>query len=92
MSTKEKVETKRNIEVEQVEDASVPAPLDSDVAIDEKRWYSRFLKQPAPLEFNADLLAMNETELDPAEVKRLTRKLDMLICPALAVCYAFYYM
>jgi hypothetical protein len=55
-------------------------------------WYSRFLKQPPSQKFLDDVMHMNTVELDEAQVKRLVRRLDLLICPALAVCYAFYYM
>ena len=46
-----------------------------------------FLKDdPAP-ELLDGLARLNETELDEAQVKRIERRIDMLIIPALAVCY-----
>ncbi|KAL0575525.1 hypothetical protein V5O48_006448 [Marasmius crinis-equi] len=48
-------------------------------------------KEPSP-RFIADVVKMNQTELDPKEVKRIERKIDLLIMPALAVCYMFYYV
>ncbi len=54
-----------------------------------RRWglLGRLLKDdPAP-ELLEDLARMNETELDPVKVKAIERRIDMLIIPALAVCY-----
>ena len=45
-----------------------------------------FKKNPSP-EFIKDLAKMNETGLDPKEIRRLTRKIDFLILPALSICY-----
>ncbi|KAF8913629.1 major facilitator superfamily domain-containing protein [Mucidula mucida] len=59
-----------------------------------RRWglLGRLLKDdPAP-ELLEDLARMNETELDPVKVKAIERRIDMLIIPALAVCYMFYYI
>ncbi|KAH8824645.1 MFS general substrate transporter [Flagelloscypha sp. PMI_526] len=55
-------------------------------------FWGKFLKKNPSPEFMADLARMNEMELDPVVVKRLERKVDMLIMPALAICYAFYYV
>ncbi|KAK1224120.1 hypothetical protein PQX77_012979 [Marasmius sp. AFHP31] len=51
-----------------------------------------FLKKNPSPRFLADVVKMNQTELDPKEVKRIERKVDLLIIPALAVCYMFYYV
>ncbi|KAK1234924.1 hypothetical protein PQX77_001865 [Marasmius sp. AFHP31] len=62
---------------------------------DEEQSSSRFgylfKKNPSP-RFIADVVKMNQTELDPKEVKRIERRVDLLIIPALAVCYMFYYV
>jgi MFS family permease len=50
-----------------------------------------FKKNPSKT-FLEDVQRMNSLELDGAVVKRIERRLDMLIVPALAVCYAFYYV
>ncbi|TFK46759.1 MFS general substrate transporter [Heliocybe sulcata] len=51
-----------------------------------------FLKtNPSPA-FLSDVQRMNKVELEVKEVKRIERKIDLLIIPALAVCYAFYYI
>lgn len=36
----------------------------------------------------ADVARMNEHPLDPVAVRRIERKIDALIMPALAICYA----
>lgn len=46
-----------------------------------------FLKKNPSPQFIADVAKMNETELDPVEVKRIERKIDLLIIPALSICY-----
>ncbi|KAJ7460643.1 MFS general substrate transporter [Mycena latifolia] len=51
-----------------------------------------FLKKDPSPDFIADVATMNETTLDPKEVKRIERKIDWLIIPALSVCYMFYYV
>ncbi|KAJ7623484.1 MFS general substrate transporter [Roridomyces roridus] len=51
-----------------------------------------FLKRDPGADFIADLSDMNATELDQAEVKRIERKIEWLILPALSVCYMFYYV
>ncbi|KAJ8085798.1 hypothetical protein PM082_004616 [Marasmius tenuissimus] len=49
--------------------------------------FGYFLKKNPSPRFLADVVKMNQTELDPKEVKRIERKVDLLIIPALAVCY-----
>ncbi|KAF9268407.1 MFS general substrate transporter [Marasmius fiardii PR-910] len=66
-----------------------------DSSIDEERpqgWFGRFLKKNPSPRFNEDVVKMNKTTLDPKQVKRIERKIDFLIMPALAVCYMFYYV
>ena len=43
-------------------------------------------KNPSP-EFLAEVVKMNQTELDSQKVKDVERKIDLLIMPALAICY-----
>jgi hypothetical protein len=80
--------------VHHVEDAgAVAATFDKDTSRSiQQRWYHRFLKEPPSPEFKTAVAELHDTDLDSDELKRLTRRLDLLICPALAVCYAFYYM
>lgn len=85
-------EKKDQVQVEQIErapDADIQQWADRD-AVDIERqpgiFGFMFKKNPSP-EFIADLAKMNETELDPKEIRRLTRKIDLLILPALSICY-----
>ncbi|KAF9020481.1 MFS general substrate transporter [Hymenopellis radicata] len=48
-------------------------------------------RNPSPA-FLADVAKLNSMDLDPKEVKRLERKIDLLIIPALSICYMFYYI
>ncbi|KAF8909847.1 major facilitator superfamily domain-containing protein [Mucidula mucida] len=48
-------------------------------------------RNPSPA-FLADVAKLNSMDLDPKEVKRLERKIDLLIIPALSICYMFYYV
>jgi hypothetical protein len=48
---------------------------------------SRILKKNPSPKFLEDLSKMNNAELDPREVKRIERKVDYLVMPALSVCY-----
>ncbi|KAJ3986294.1 MFS general substrate transporter [Lentinula detonsa] len=78
-------------EVEQVEDVLNQTPyqpkeLRSGGILN---WLQK--KNPSP-QFLADVAKMNETELDPRKVKHVERKIDLLIMPALAICYMFYYV
>ncbi len=43
-------------------------------------------RNPSPA-FLADVAKLNSMDLDPKEVKRLERKIDLLIIPALSICY-----
>ncbi len=43
-------------------------------------------KNPSPT-FIGDVARMNTYDLDPVVIKRLEKKVDLLIIPALAVCY-----
>lgn len=85
-------EKKDQVQVEQIErvpEAELQQWADRDAADIEKRpgiFGFMFKKNPSP-EFITDLAKMNETELDPQEVRRLTRKIDLLILPALSICY-----
>lgn len=49
--------------------------------------WGHFLKKDPSPEFLADVAVMNARDLDPKEVKRIERKIDWLIIPALSVCY-----
>ncbi|KAJ3835329.1 MFS general substrate transporter [Lentinula raphanica] len=79
-------------EVEQVEDVFSQAPYQPP---GEPRSASIFTwlqkKNPSP-QFLAEVAKMNETELDARKVKKIERKIDLLIMPALAICYMFYYI
>jgi hypothetical protein len=91
-------------EVEQIEELSPSDSIDgrivtlnaeseSNEAFKTSRpWFARILKRPPPQRFLDDVVQMNNIELDEDQVKKIVRKLDLLIVPALAVCYAFYYM
>ncbi|KAJ4470101.1 MFS general substrate transporter [Lentinula aciculospora] len=78
-------------ELEQVEDALSRTPYQPE----EPRpngilnWLQK--SNPSP-QFLADVARMNETQLDPRKVKHVERKIDLLIMPALAICYMFYYV
>lgn len=85
-------EKKDQVQVEQIErvpDADIQQWADRDAADVEKQpgiFGFMFKKNPSP-EFITDLAKMNDTELDPKEIRRLTRKIDLLILPALSICY-----
>lgn len=85
-------EKKDRVEVEQIErvpEAEIQQWADREAADIEKQpgiFGFLFKKNPSP-EFIADLAKMNDTELDPKEIRRLTRKIDLLILPALSICY-----
>lgn len=51
-------------------------------------FWGRFLKKSPSPRFLEDLQRMNETELDEVKIQKIERKLDWLIIPALAICYA----
>ncbi|KAH8920612.1 MFS general substrate transporter [Atractiella rhizophila] len=56
-------------------------------------WFARkFLKKNPSPEFINDVQRMNERELDEKEMRRIDRRVDWLIVPALGVCYGFYYV
>ncbi|KAH7098978.1 MFS general substrate transporter [Auriculariales sp. MPI-PUGE-AT-0066] len=55
-------------------------------------FWGRFLKKDASPAFLDDVRRMNQTELDPKRIAKLERKVDALIMPCLAMCYAFYYI
>jgi len=88
MSVTEKSE-KSEVEVQQVERVPSLQWAERD-ALDVEHpkgilgWILK--KNPSP-QFIADVAKMNETPLDPVQVKRLERKIDLLIIPALAICY-----
>lgn len=50
----------------------------------------RLLRRDPPREFLQDVVALNQEDLDQAEVKRVERKISMLIVPTLLICYIFY--
>ncbi|EJD50788.1 MFS general substrate transporter [Auricularia subglabra TFB-10046 SS5] len=77
--------------VESVEVVPVDNEREHDLERHPGRWGGILKKNPSPA-FMADVAKMNEQPLDPKEVRRIERKIDMLIMPALAVCYAFYYI
>ncbi|KAH7878915.1 MFS general substrate transporter [Lentinula edodes] len=78
-------------EVEQVENVLPRSPYQSKEPGPASilNWLQK--KNPSP-QFLADVAKMNETELDPGKVKHVERKIDLLIMPALAICYMFYYV
>ncbi|KIY43647.1 MFS general substrate transporter [Fistulina hepatica ATCC 64428] len=55
-------------------------------------FWGHFLKQNPSPQFIADITKMAESPLDPVMVKRLERRIDIMIMPALAICYMFYYV
>ncbi|KAG7096489.1 hypothetical protein E1B28_003919 [Marasmius oreades] len=67
---------------------------DSSIQDEEGRegWIGRFPKKNPSSRFNADVIKLNQTTLNTKEVKRIERKIDFLIMPALSVCYMFYYV
>lgn len=70
-------------EVEQVEDVlNRPQSQAGPVGLLE-----RMQKRNPSLHFLAEVAKMNETELDPQRVKQIERKIDLLIMPALTICY-----
>lgn len=71
-----------HIEVEETAKADVVPPS----AADKSAFWRIFKTDPDPA-FLADLARINETDLDEARVKRMERRIDWLIIPALAVCY-----
>lgn len=76
-------------DIQELETASVHSTA---LKSTDTKWYSRFLKKDPTPEFLEQVAIMNQEVLDEAEVKRLRRKLDLMILPALAICYAFYYV
>ncbi|WVQ83358.1 hypothetical protein IAT38_005497 [Cryptococcus sp. DSM 104549] len=52
----------------------------------------RLLRTNPPVEFMREVADLNEEDLDPAEVKKVERKLFWLIVPSLQICYLFYYV
>ncbi len=50
-------------------------------------FFGCFLKKNPSTAFIADVAKMNTMELDPKVIRRLERKIDLLIIPALATCY-----
>ncbi|KIY67095.1 MFS general substrate transporter [Cylindrobasidium torrendii FP15055 ss-10] len=68
---------------------------DKDDSEDETRYpgfWGHFLKKnPAPA-FTDDVIRMNTYDLDHKEIRRIERKVDWLIIPALSICYMFYYI
>lgn len=54
-------------------------------------FWGRFLKKNPSPTFLSDVAMMNATDLEPPEVKRIERKVDLLIIPALSVCYMVSY-
>ncbi|KAK0432253.1 MFS general substrate transporter [Armillaria borealis] len=63
--------------------------VDEDVS---PGFFGRLLKKNPSTAFIADVAKMNTMELDPKVIRRLERKIDLLIIPALATCYMFYYI
>ncbi|TRM57590.1 major facilitator superfamily domain-containing protein [Schizophyllum amplum] len=51
-------------------------------------FWGKLFKQNPSKQFMDDVADMNTTELNAKEVKRIERKIDLLIMPCLAVCYA----
>ena len=52
----------------------------------------RLLRRNPSVDFIREVAEANTKELDPVEVKKIERKLYLLIVPALAIDYAFYYI
>lgn len=63
--------------------------VDEDVS---PGFFGRLLKKNPSPAFIADVAKMNTMGLDPKVIRRLERKIDLLIIPALATCYMFYYI
>ncbi|KAG2417581.1 hypothetical protein HFD88_008800 [Aspergillus terreus] len=72
-----------------------PVPLDSKPSTTH---VETMTEQPDKINNGDTALALFDNfddlheEIDPAESKRLVRKIDLMILPYLAVCYAFYYI
>lgn len=72
-----------------------PVPLDSKPSTTH---VEAMTEQPGKINNGDTALALFDNfddlheEIDPAESKRLVRKIDLMILPYLAVCYAFYYV
>ncbi|SJK97011.1 related to allantoate permease [Armillaria ostoyae] len=66
----------------------------SERHVEERRpkFFGRLLKAEPERALLDGLAHMNETVLDPVVVKRIERRVDLLVIPALAVCYMFYYI
>ncbi|KAK0225436.1 MFS general substrate transporter [Armillaria fumosa] len=71
-----------------------PTVQTSERHVEERRprFFGRVLKAEPQRALLDDLARMNETVLDPVVVKRIERRVDLLVIPALAVCYMFYYI
>ena len=75
------------VEAYQKDDLSWADRPDDD---DERRApgiFGYFLKRDPSPTFKSDVARMNTYDLDPVVIKRIERKVDMLIIPALAICY-----
>lgn len=88
------------LKVSQLEIKSISAYDSFTMAVEEDKQVSEHLEnQPEKLPPNGDtalaLFAQGTVHyepIDPAEDKRLVRKIDCMILPYLSVCYAFYYV
>ncbi|EPQ52012.1 MFS general substrate transporter [Gloeophyllum trabeum ATCC 11539] len=90
-----RVEKEKEQSVEQLEiapDDLVWATREAEDVEPPRSFFGKFLKKNPSPQFLADVQKMNTIVLDPVQVKRIERKVDALIIPALAVCYAFYYI
>jgi hypothetical protein len=93
----EKTANNPNLDVEKAEVEQFEDVLNQVTSPDEEPprsvsildWFQK--KNPSP-QFLADVAKVNETQLDARKVKHVERKIDLLIMPALAVCYMFYYV
>ncbi|KAL1683548.1 major facilitator superfamily domain-containing protein [Schizophyllum commune] len=83
-----------------VEEVEVAQPKtrdwnDRDTALDvdaHPGFWGKVFKQNPSKQFMDDVVEMNKTELNAKDVKRIERRIDLLIMPCLAICYAFYYI
>ncbi|EPQ30067.1 uncharacterized protein PFL1_02184 [Pseudozyma flocculosa PF-1] len=67
---------------------------DDEQAAGPRPWYRRFWQSEVPRSFYREALARygGEGGLDAADDARIRRRLDLIILPLIAVCYAWYYI
>ena len=89
MTSKDELAKTDVVEVEayQKDDLSWADKPDTDDQTRAPGMFGFMFKKNPSATFTADVARMNALELDPKEIKRIERRVDLLIIPALAVCY-----